>query len=808
MRRVGEEYSGIQLEVRSDSEFRLAWSNNIQIIYQLAGRAQAKIEGTHYVMTESDLFVLNPFEVADISLQGTILCASLSDRLIEPVQGIYFSCRSFCYGKEEQKYFTPLRTELAKIFEIYMSGAQGDKCELLSHAYAFLNLLTKYFADSQKTKEKYEQHYTRLVLLLRFMHDNYEKKITLNDLAEVAYLAPNYISHFFKKTMGITFSEYLNDIRMNNAKWEICHTTKNITSIAMDNGYSSPNVFITRFRSKYGVTPKKYRAAMRLSPQKIATENSIDLSGDFQSLLKYTRQMPADIHIPNEARVKYLNINAEDETVHLHHDWKCMINAGYASNCLNDSVQKDLAIARKEIGFEYVRFHGIFNDNMQIYFEDANGTPYLRFQTIDLLLDKLIELSYKPYIEFGYIPALLASDTRCIFESKNYICYPKSIKKWNFLVYSFLTHIIRRYGIKRVHEWRFSLFGISFTQYGHLTQNEYFSLHKSTYRTVKSIDRRLVFCAPGFEGSLLTASNEQISMRFLRNCMEEGCLPDIITVHSYPHSFEDLVVNYKKIRAVRDPKAILRLSDNERFMHDVVCSLKKVMLKLKLELPILISEWSSTIWPRDPNNDTHYKASYIIKNMLENMDVVSGKGYWTLSDGVGEWKPEQQLFYGGQGLFTYNGIPKAAFHAFSFLAKLGEDMLTHGDGYYVTHDTSGIQVLLYNYLGYTAAYQVSSDKSVGHPSAEEGTSIKYMISVKEPVGERFKLRYYKISCENGNASYHWEKLGKEAELTVEDKDYLSKCSIPARSIEFRNSLENIEVVLEPNDVVLLLIDPA
>ncbi|GAB2044811.1 hypothetical protein AGATL06_13080 [Agathobaculum sp. TL06] len=584
MLQLGDEYFGVQISVRSNAEFQLAWSDELQVIYQLSGRTYISMDESYFLMKQNDLFVINPYEVVDISLQGMLLCLSFSSYLTAPVNGIQFLCRSFCYGEESQDQFDTLRSELAEILKIYLFREEENKVDLLSHIYAFLNLLVKFFTAKKDIGREYDNNYSRLTLLLKYIQENYQQKISLGDLADITFFAPNYISHFFRDKMGTTFSNYLNDVRMKHAFYELCHTSKNITAIAMDNGFSSTNVFISRFREKYGVTPKKYRLGVQFQETdwkggKDSHDSAISMDS-FQALLQYGKIVQPHIPIPKEPVIRNIALNAADQPTQLYHDWRLIINAGYAFSCLSESVQKQLEIAKREIGFEYVRFHGLFNDNMQVYFEAENGTPCLRFQTVDLLFDKLLELSYKPYIEFGYVPQLLATNNSSIFETRSYISYPKDMEKWIYMVQTFLKHMMQRYGTKRIREWRFSLFGISFTQYGHLSRDEYYQLHKYTYQTVKDVDEQLKFCGPGFEGSLLLAKNEQVSKQFLERCMKEKCVPDYITAHSYPHSFQELIKNYKRIRSERDLQATLRLSDNEHFMQDVICSLKNTLAKL------------------------------------------------------------------------------------------------------------------------------------------------------------------------------------------------------------------------------------
>ena len=69
-----------------------------------------------------------------------------------------------------------------------------------------------------------------------------------------------------------------------------------------------------------------------------------------------------------------------------------MVNIGYAHDGLIGSVQEQLRRAQKEIGFTYLRFHGIFDDDMHIYQENEDGSPWFNFAYADLLFDFIQEI--------------------------------------------------------------------------------------------------------------------------------------------------------------------------------------------------------------------------------------------------------------------------------------------------------------------------------------------------------------------------------------------------------------------------------
>src|SRR5246127_5374373 len=72
------------------------------------------------------------------------------------------------------------------------------------------------------------------------------------------------------------------------------------------------------------------------------------------------------------------------------HFWEQMFGSGRAVLSLRDSYRRDLRSVRQITGFQYVRFHGILNDNVGVYDEDKQGHPIYNFSYVDQIYDGLL----------------------------------------------------------------------------------------------------------------------------------------------------------------------------------------------------------------------------------------------------------------------------------------------------------------------------------------------------------------------------------------------------------------------------------
>jgi two-component system response regulator YesN len=102
--------------------------------------------------------------------------------------------------------------------------------------------------------------------VIEYLKQNYRNNITLNDLSGHFYVTPSYLSRRFREKTGLTFVEYLEEIRLEKAKEYLTSSDAKITDISEQVGYLDPNYFSKIFKRKYHLSPSDYRMAHR-SPE-------------------------------------------------------------------------------------------------------------------------------------------------------------------------------------------------------------------------------------------------------------------------------------------------------------------------------------------------------------------------------------------------------------------------------------------------------------------------------------------------------------------------------------------------------------
>lgn len=108
--------------------------------------------------------------------------------------------------------------------------------------------------QSQKDKDR-----IRLDTILDYINKNYRRHISIEEIAQVAYLQSGYFCRFFKKCMGITFLEYQNELRLSYIYQDIISTDDSIKDILERHGFTNYKLFRRMFSEHFEATPTKIR---------------------------------------------------------------------------------------------------------------------------------------------------------------------------------------------------------------------------------------------------------------------------------------------------------------------------------------------------------------------------------------------------------------------------------------------------------------------------------------------------------------------------------------------------------------------
>lgn len=103
--------------------------------------------------------------------------------------------------------------------------------------------------------------------ILRYIEDNLEKKLSLDQISEEFSYSKYYMARTFKEHTGMTLYKYIQGRRLEEAARKLARTDRPIVDIALEAGYSSQQAFTLAFRCAYACTPQEYRRAGIFTPK-------------------------------------------------------------------------------------------------------------------------------------------------------------------------------------------------------------------------------------------------------------------------------------------------------------------------------------------------------------------------------------------------------------------------------------------------------------------------------------------------------------------------------------------------------------
>lgn len=792
------------------------WHDSIELLFVLKGKVDVYIEKKRFTLQEEDVLIINSNEVHSIQSHENNLVLALQIPIsfikteFAEIDQVRFLCKSFLYGEEEQEKFNEIRSLLAEMMWVYNKENYSYEIKIKSLLLQLIYVLLWKFRESREdSSSRIGSKYTeRMLSIVNYIQGNYMKSLSLFDIAEQEHLSVPYLSSFFQKSMGKSFSQYVNQLRLRHAVRDITYTDHSITQIAMDHGFPSLKSFHKVFKEVYKITPIQYRKDLQrheahesLTSNDYATYLDFDRENAYEALFKYlpsSGQQIADKTLEKGVVTKEIRVQLSGKSKVFKPYWRKICTISKAKEILMSEVQSHLKLIQGKVQFSHIRFHGIFDDEMMVYREDTQGNPIFNFFYVGQLIDFIRSIGLRPYIEFGFMPKDLASSESSFFYKKSNLSKPKDIGKWRKLVEQLLLFCKNRYGEEEMKHWYFACWNEPDLQiFWPNTFEDYGEMYIQTYQAVKVSCPKFQMGGPDLFSE--TVYQESWLDHYLDFCITNHCIPDVISFHSYP---------VREQRLIDKPISWIHLS-NDNYLNETIHLLKD-KLKAKLtHLPAIhVTEWNSTPFHRDLTNDTCYKAAYIVKNVLENLDELQSLAYWSLTDLLEELPPAEETFHGGLGLITSNGIQKPGYYAYELLGKLGDRLMELGAGYCLTKSSQGYQLMVYHYCHFDRLYGTSDSLGIDalnrYHVFRDTNNLEMSFAIQGIPSGVYKLRQTTINRDHGSAYDTWLEMGAPSSLDADEVAYLNRKAVPnqvRKTIDIQGSLD-IKCELNPHEVRL------
>lgn len=474
----------------------------------------------------------------------------------------------------------------------------------------------------------------------------------------------------------------------------------------------------------------------------------------------------------------------------LNHTWRLCFGQGAATELLRADCLRHVRKAKVALGFRYLRFHGLFHDDMAVVTRREDGSLCFHWQRVDEVFDRLLQMGVRPFVELGPMPLAIASGDTTIFHWRMNVTPPGDFAEWEQLVREFTLHCVRRHGLDEVRQWFFEVWNEpNLAGFWTGTQADYWELYRRAALAVKSVDDHLRVGGPA------TAQARWIP-EFIAFCAKSQTPVDFVSTHSY---LQDEETFYPHRKGSPHAPSDYLLDQFKRVKEEVAASARP-------DLEIHWTEWNAlsaavdgTIsWTRNRSMDALYCGSFALHHAVRADALCHSQSWWTLSDVFGEDGISPLPWSNTYGLFTVGGIPKASFHAFNWLGRMRGDRLRisgvpddPAKGILVTQEAGCTRALLWF-----------------HP-ALGSTPDEWTDSLEIDLPGPACLTQGHLGEGHGSAYESWLAMGEPTNLTPTQHDALAGQARPHyRTSRVTGAHSRVSFSLKPYEILFLEWTPA
>ncbi len=243
------------------------WHDAIEIIYMIKGEVDLTVESSSCRLHEGQCFLINS-------------CVIHSTKCTSPNTGIVFQIpmdfiKIYIPDVQQLQFIiddpsdNSIRQTKINIFKetlMQMQIANDIRPEgylLRFNSLLFEVLFQLYHNFSVKVFQANLNHkakdLNRLNHILSYINKNYNRPISINEISQIAFLESGYFCRFFKKHMGLTFLEYLNEVRISHIFQDLITTNNTLKDILERHGFTNYKLFRKVFFEHFNATPSQIR---------------------------------------------------------------------------------------------------------------------------------------------------------------------------------------------------------------------------------------------------------------------------------------------------------------------------------------------------------------------------------------------------------------------------------------------------------------------------------------------------------------------------------------------------------------------
>ena len=247
------------------------WHKAAEILMLVKGKVTCNFENARRHFRPGDICIINSHEVHETKCTRNAVYLVVH---IDPYQmchyvptfdHLHFSLAFDPEDKTKAEAYEELRDHMQEILRQTREPDHAGKLERQSRLFAVAAILVRHFSQPLAVEETKLQRsdMTRLEPLLEYIQLHHGEELPLDEAVEFMGLNKEYFCRLFKKNMGVSYLQYVYQVRATAVCRELETTEDPIGEIAERNGFRDPKMLSQYFREIYGCTPSEKRKFFR-----------------------------------------------------------------------------------------------------------------------------------------------------------------------------------------------------------------------------------------------------------------------------------------------------------------------------------------------------------------------------------------------------------------------------------------------------------------------------------------------------------------------------------------------------------------
>lgn len=253
------------MNLNSDTlKTELQWHREPELIYVADGVCEFMCNGEELQISQGEFALFNSEDVHLVRAPDGMNCRLLS--MIFSMEYIRQFCKSIDSMVFDLTDSGKIRAEVAGVMRRIsdLTKSEDDYSLLMQIAYinrVYFLLLSNClrFRRNSNSSSAPKRDFSYAKTAIAYINENYKREIPLDEISAVVNLSPSYFSKYFKSVTRVSFSEYLANLRLENAIRDMLSNNATVSSAAMTNGFANVKSFITQCKKVHNCTPAQYK---------------------------------------------------------------------------------------------------------------------------------------------------------------------------------------------------------------------------------------------------------------------------------------------------------------------------------------------------------------------------------------------------------------------------------------------------------------------------------------------------------------------------------------------------------------------